>query len=150
MRHIGSAGAVFQPAPEEASMSTPVIHTAEELAKDILHIGSINADGSIGEPIFEAQHSGSWSFGPLTVDFSFAGSQITFQVKLAGITIGTGSLDATNDGACISGNAGVASVKLCLKADFSKKELTVNGQICVKIPIVGSHCKSFNQRIFGW
>jgi hypothetical protein len=127
-----------------------LVHAADERDSEELHIGSLT-DGALGgDAVFEAMSSGSWSFGPLEVKYNLSGSRVSLEVLLAGIKIGSGTLDSSNSQLCVSANALLAKVKLCVKADFGKKELSVNGELCTRKFPSGWSCRSFNQRILAW
>ena len=94
------------------------------------------------------QFCNSISFGPLKVDYcvDLAIPQVTFQVYLAGIKIGGGTINPQNPCLKIGGGAlgFKAEVELCI--DVNKQQVTYEIEVCA--PFVG--CTKYKGILFSW
>ncbi|MEM7049313.1 MAG: hypothetical protein AAF604_06625 [Acidobacteriota bacterium] len=90
----------------------------------------------------------SFSIGPLKIDYcvDLTIPQVTFQVYLAGIKIGGGTINPSNP--CIKIGGGAlgfkAEVELCI--DVDRQQVTYEIEICA--PFAG--CKDYKGVLFSW
>ncbi len=95
-----------------------------------------------------SQFCNSLSIGPLKIDYcvDLTIPQVTFQVYLAGIKIGGGTINPEHP--CIKVGGGAlgfkAEVELCL--DVENRQVTYDVEVC--IPIAG--CKRHKGVLFSW
>jgi hypothetical protein len=94
------------------------------------------------------QFCNSLTLGPLKIDYcvDLSVPQVTFQVYLAGIKIGGGTINP--DHPCVKIGGGVfgfkAEVELCI--DAAGQKVTYDATVCA--PFVG--CKSYKGILFSW
>ena len=92
-----------------------------------------------------------WGLGPLDVCAKLVSAdRIQVSIKLAGVTIASGTITASNNSLCASANAGLAKARVCITADFSKKEVWVEGELCTRKWTGGWDCNSFKTKILSW
>ena len=106
-------------------------------------IADTQLDASVLESI-----SHSISFGPLTIKASLdlQTLEITFEVYLVGVKIGSGVLDPSNPSVKIKGGVAGFKAEVQLSADFNKKQVTYKVEVCA--PLAG--CKDYKGTLFSW
>ncbi|WP_406667355.1 hypothetical protein [Gallaecimonas sp. GXIMD1310] len=110
-----------------------------------------NEVGFYQTPVMTETLHACWSLGPLEVCAKMVGPEkIDITVKLAGITIGSGTLDAGNTKVCASANVGLAKASVCAVADFPNKNVYVEGKLCHREWTGGWSCKSFKATLISW
>lgn len=90
----------------------------------------------------------SISIGPVKVDYCLDLSvpQLTFQVFLAGVQIGSGTINPQNPCVTIGGSVAGFKAEVTLCIDPSKQQVTYEIEVCA--PIVG--CKKWAGVLFSW
>lgn|SRR6185295_17562426 len=94
------------------------------------------------------QFCNSVSIGPVKVDYCVDLSipQVTFEVYLAGVRIGGGTLNTTTPTLTLVGAIQGFKVELTLTADFAAKTVTYRLVVC--IPDLG--CVTHEGTLFSW
>lgn len=103
-------------------------------------------------PAHKETLQGNWSFGPINVQLELVPDdmQIRYTVRLMGLEIGHGSLDAGKASASVGANTPLSKANLTLTADFTNREVRVAGQVCVMVLFSGWKCTSFDSKIFSF
>jgi len=104
-------------------------------------------DGQI-DPKALQQYCNSFSVGPLTINYciDLSGPQVTFTVTLAGVKIGSGTLNAQNPSVTLGGSVAGFTVQVTLTADFSTNQVAYDITLCA--PIAG--CTQHTGVLFSW
>lgn len=104
-------------------------------------------DGQI-DPKALQQFCNSFSVGPLTINYCIdpSGPQVTFTITLAGVKIGSGTLNAQTPTVTIGGSVAGFTAQVTLTADFSASQVTYDITLCA--PIVG--CTQHTGVLFSW
>ncbi len=113
------------------------------MTKGLSHI----QDNEVHKSSFQ-QFCNHISIGPLEIKYcvDLTVPQITFSVYLAGIKIGGGTLNTSDPSVTVGGSALGFKAEITLTADFSKKEVDYDIQLCT--PVLG--CDDFSGKLFSW
>lgn len=84
----------------------------------------------------------SWSFGPLTIQWSFDGNSINLVLKVLEDALENMILTMSKPTVTITTNIGNAAVNLRVDADFTNKKITLNGSACLD-----TVCTTFNNTL---
>ena len=88
--------------------------------------------------------------GPLEICATYSNGGIDFVIKLVGQQIGSGRLDQNNASASLGIDLGLAKASVGLAADFTARELRVQGEVCVRDWLGRWQCTGFNEVILRW
>jgi hypothetical protein len=104
-------------------------------------------DNQIHESAFTAVCN-SLSFGPVKIDYcvDLSVPQVTFQVFLAGVLIGGGTINAQQPCLTIGGGAAGFKAEVTLCIDIAQRQVTYEIEACA--PLVG--CTKVNGVLFSW
>jgi hypothetical protein len=93
-------------------------------------------------------YSNSFSVGPLTIQYSVdtQNLQISIEVDLLGVTIGSGTLSAANPSLTLNGGVAGFKAEVTLAASFSQRQATYAIELCA--PILG--CTDYNGVLVSW
>lgn len=105
------------------------------------------ADTQLHESAFN-NFCNSLTIGPVKVNYciDLTIPQVTFQVYLAGIQIGSGTIDPQHPCVTIGGSVAGFKAEVTLCVDPAKKQVTYEIEVCA--PIVG--CKKWTGILFSW
>lgn len=84
----------------------------------------------------------SWSFGALTIQWSFDGNSINCALKVLEDALENIILSMSKPSVTITTNIGNAAVNLRLAADFTSKKISLKGSVCID-----TVCTSFNNTL---
>ncbi|HEX7150305.1 MAG TPA: hypothetical protein VF618_02370 [Thermoanaerobaculia bacterium] len=115
----------------------------EVAANTLAHI----KDGQLDAKALQ-QFCNSFSVGPLTINYcvDLSVPQVTFSVTLAGVTIGSGTLDAQTPSVTLGGSVAGFTAQVTLTADFGQTQVTYDITLCA--PFVG--CTQHTGILFSW
>lgn len=92
-----------------------------------------------------------WGLGPLSVCARFVSAdQIEISIKLAGVKIGSGTISTKNNKICASANVGLVKASVCVRADFPKRDVWVEGKICHRKWDLSWSCSKFKAKLISW
>lgn len=110
-----------------------------------------DAIGYYDLPPMVQKRSICWGLGPLEVCASIVSvDRIDIEIKLAGITIATGSLTVGNSQICAGANAGLVKASVCVTADFPAKTVWLEGDVCTRRWDGGWDCQGFKTILASW
>lgn len=94
------------------------------------------------------QFCNSFSVGPVTIHYcvDLTVPQVTFEVYVAGVRVGSGTINAQHPTVTIGGSVDGIKVEATLTVDFEKRQVTYKVTVCV--PIVG--CTTYSGILFSW
>jgi hypothetical protein len=108
-------------------------------------------DKTTEDAAFDFTRTACASFGPFKACAEIvAGPAVKLEFFLAGIKIGSGTITAAHNKVCVSANVGLAKVSVCARGDFEKKEIWLEGKVCVRKFPSGWSCRSFKTRLLSW
>ncbi len=95
-----------------------------------------------------SHYSNSFSVSELKIDYSIDVSalSIRFQITLAGVNIGGGTIDPSHPTMTIGGGVAGFKAEVTITADFTNKEVEHTTELCVP----GLGCKDHNGTLFAW
>ena len=93
-------------------------------------------------------YSNSFSVGPLEIEYSVdtQNLEISVEVDLAGVQIGSGTLSASNPSLTLGGGVAGFKAEVTLTASFNQKQVTYALELCA--PILG--CTDYNGVLVSW
>jgi hypothetical protein len=122
---------------------------AKDYASDSAEVTGLNhiQDNQIDERALQT-FCNSVTIGPVKIEYcvDLTVPEITVKVYLAGILIGSGTINPSNPSITIGGSALGFKAEVTLTADFSKRQVTYKIEVCA--PIVG--CKAYSGVLFSW
>lgn len=104
-------------------------------------------EGQLHETAMQ-QFCNSFSVGPVRINYciDLTVPQITFEIYVAGVRIGGGTINPQNPSVTIGGSVDGFKVEATLTADFPARQLKYKIVVCV--PILG--CTTYEGILFSW
>ncbi|HVR97336.1 MAG TPA: hypothetical protein VMW27_12025 [Thermoanaerobaculia bacterium] len=104
-------------------------------------------DDQVSESFFQS-FSNSFSVGPLKINYTvdLAIQQVTFQVYLVGIQIGSATINPQHPCATVGGGALGLKAEATLCIDPPKKKVTYDVEVCAPF----SGCRKWAGTLFSW
>jgi hypothetical protein len=100
------------------------------------------------DPTTLDQFCNSVTIGPVKINYciDLTVPQITFEIYLAGVRIGGGTINTSNPTVTLGGSVDGFKAELTLTADFPGKKVTYKLTVCV--PFFG--CTTYEGTLFSW
>jgi hypothetical protein len=133
---------------DEVQLSAEAFGVLSSEGSDEIGPQSIDADALANEML--AASGVDWGLGPLRIEARLSGATIRVTISLLGVRIASATLSTRNPTLRVSANVQAARAEVEVRADFTRRTLSVAGRVCVRVPPFRWRCRSFRLIILRW
>lgn len=108
--------------------------------------------GHVPAEYFRVRHEASACFSMWPCEFCarYENERLELEARLFGQKVGEGFLDRNHPSATFGVEIGIGKISLTATADFTEKELTLDGEVCVRTWAGGWQCSKIHAVILRW